>query len=267
MTGEPSTPASEEPGSVAPPTLPSPQYSPSISHDDDMEGEGLGGSGTSVENAFQGTKLEECKDSGEDSDEAEEVGGDWEEPGEASKGDDAGSDDDWGGAWSDVDETGQQEELVSKATEPHPPPQQQQRNQSKPLNSAGGVASQQGVRSGGMSLKGKLKLVGKNSDGDGSGEWSPDDHASSSSVKGRLKEDDIQRLEEQSKLRQHEPDLFADMAPKIATTSGSSLLSSPSSSTIGGVATTGKSTPTPTTISNSFQYQPEQTEVMISILL
>ena len=41
----------ETPGDMAPPIppSPSPQYSPSISHDDEIEGEGLGASGTSME--------------------------------------------------------------------------------------------------------------------------------------------------------------------------------------------------------------------------
>lgn len=230
-----------ETGPVAPLPIPSPQYSPSISHDDEIEGEGLGGSGTSVEGAFRGSKVVAC----EDLDGDEEMGREWEGLDEAEGGG-GGSNDDWGGAWSDIDETGEEKEQVSKTTKPLPQ-QHEGSKQEKPSSrlTNGGVASQKGVWSGGVSLKGKLKLGSKGSQG-GVGEGSPGGSTPSNPLKGRLKAEDIQRLEEQSKQNQQELDLFADMAPNI-TTSGTSLLLSSASSSTGGMVTSSKSTPTAAT--------------------
>ncbi len=238
---------------MAPPTLPSPQYSPSISHDDEIEGEGLGGSATSIEGTFRESKVAECEGSEGD----EEMGVAWEGLDEAERGG-GGSDDEWGGAWSDIDQTGEEEEQVSRVTKPHPQHHGGKQKDPSSTSTSGGMASQQGVRPGGVSLKGKLKLGGKGSHG-GEGAGSPGGPSPSNPLKERLKEEDIQRLEEQSKQNQHELDLFADMAPKI-TTSGTSLLlsSPPSGTTTGSVVTSSKTTPT---ISKSFEYQPEQDQV------
>ena len=67
-------------------------------------------------------------------------------------------------------------------------------------------------------------------------------------MKGRLKKEDIERLEQQAMLAAAEPDFFADMAPIIGGSSSLSLLTSPKSE--------GKKTVAASTGGSSLQYQP-----------
>ena len=92
-------------------------------------------------------------------------------------------------------------------------------------------------QSGGTALKLGRKQTGKREKGEGS-----------SGSKVTLSEADRLRLEEQAAWST-EPDLFADMAPSVAKTTGVSA-------SLGGVES-----PTPTTKSSSLQYQPAEQEV------
>lgn len=203
----------EEVVQEATPSNSSPQYSPSISHDE-VEGEGLGGSGTSIDVTVQDSmvrgddlgEMSRGKWTGFESGE-EKVDEDWEE-------------------WSDIDETGEQERQVS----------------SPPLIVEDRIHPTSSSQS-------KLVLKSKKSSQER-------EEKVEKGLKGRLSTEDIQRLEEQSLRAKHEPDLFADMAPKINT--AGSLVSQGSSSGLVGVVSSERSV---STVSSALQYQPEENQV------
>lgn len=208
----------------APPTNSSPQYSPSISHDE-VELEGLGGSGTSVTGS-EGVAASSAKVTQE----SRKGSTGWEG---FKEDDDDDDDDDWGENWSDI-EADQQEKQVfdSSANQiPEKPPK------SSRLGSSGS--------GGGKTSKLVLKSI-KSPPNKDNPKSPPNKDSPTDALKGRLKVEDIQRLEQQSMWSKGEPDLFADMAPKIATSP--SLHTSPTQPTTNGSLG----------VSKSFQYQPQE---------
>lgn len=227
MTSQPNDVDSEpETANVAAPATtstghsPSPQYSPSISHD---ENEGLGGSGTGSEVMVQSSKSDE------------KVDREWE-----GSDDDEGKDDDWKESWSDFETEKQeekQEEEVSNSVVRVGYHQQDLPRVTAPTGKTGS------------------KLVLKQA------------KTSSDKSNSTKKKENFESM-----WNEEEVDLFADMAPKITTSSVSSLGSSKHDNS-------GKTTPiitppaasaavsTTTGASNSLQYQPAQEVCVCTIII
>lgn len=176
---------------VAPPTddNPSPQYSPSISHDE-VECEGSGGSGTGLKvNGHESFNMDDKK-----------VGVKWEEEGEEEE-------EGWGETWSDIEEPREHEKQVSASDH--------EAQVTVVGNYENNSGAQEVSRKSSSGSKLFLKKSSKNSQEEGEKE-----EGERNSLKGRLNSEDILRLEEQSIRAMGELDLFADMSPNI-TTSGS----------------------------------------------
>lgn len=218
LADDATTPTSSVP--VVPPSNPSPQYSPSISHDE-VEVECLGGSGTSIDAPVKSSKV-----GGEGSDSEGGVSkGKWTGFGKEEE-----EEEDWE-EWSDIEDTEQHEIQVSSSSRHFTPPVVKETARTTPATHS--------------SSKLVLKSKKSSQESAGEGRGPEKEEGKGVGVKGRLSAQDMQRLEEQSLRANHEPDLFADMAPKIVTSS----LPNPTSS---------KTAPP---LSNSLQYQPEQSQV------
>lgn len=217
---------------TAPPTGTSPQYSPSISHD---EWEGIGGSGTSVDLGGPSSKSR-----GEDSD----------SEGKVDEGEWAGLDGDgkdWE-EWSNAEEIVKQDKPVSSQSWDVPVEKV-----------AGSVTGHSSLPASKLVLKSSKEKSVKSG---GAGLKERGEKSGGAGLKGRLSVEDIQRLEEQSLRTQHEVDLFADMAPKIATTTSSS--SSPSLFNKSSPGPVGVAKPSQAvSLSSALQYQPEPNQVSV----
>lgn len=211
---------------VAPPTNLSPQYSPSISHDE-VEGDGFRGSGTSIEVAVQGSR-----DMGGGSESDDKVGGEWE-----------GFDEEE--SWSDFEEPEEQEKQVSKMQVVDDTARVHRVDRSLSGQSSSKLVLKPSKRSEGQGTEGRSEKE--------------DGESKVSLVKGRLSAEDLQRLEAQSMMAQNELDLFADMTPKISSSGGSGgSLHSPLARSGGH---TDKANSTPSSTSTAFQYHTKQEEV------
>ena len=237
-----------DPVPVAPPTHPSPQYSPSISHDE-VEVEGLGGSNISIDVTLQSSKVRD--DDSDSTSEERTVDEKWAGFGGAGSREKASED--WE-EWSDIEATEEQEvggeqetqQEVKQAIQVSSPPRPVSAPEDKVRRPLSGQSSSKLV------LKSKKSSESNKKDTQGRSESNKKD---TQILKGRLSTDDIQRIEEQNLRAKHELDLFADMAPSIETSG--SFVSSGGTSGVG-VASQEKTTPP---LSSALQYQPEQSQV------
>lgn len=232
----------------APPTDPCPQYSPSISHDE-VECEGVGGEGgggegdssvASVET--EGAVMVKVADEGSLS--VGKGGGDGDEMWAGIDAEERG--DDWGERWSDIDDTafvGGTEKHEQTVSTPQPTAVQSAAEKLPPS-----------IYSSSSSSKLVLKTHRSTPQGD-----------MGQSSSGRLEDEEQTKamaLAGKEEREEEEEDLFADMAPKITSSSSLQALLG-SKEPLGGHGNAGDKA-TPTNLSNSLQYQPEpQVEVFL----